>query len=436
MHQQRVHYLVPILFVALLAPVVTTVLSAATRVETTCQVPLDYSSIQSAVNESTCKVIQLSAGTFAGNVVVDRAVTVQGKGMGATVVSGPATGTVFKIESNGVVTLTHMAIINGRTGIDNSGRLLLKQSVVRDNDGKGKLSGGGIINGGTLTMTMSQVSDNRGGLGAGVYTGNWIGDSSLLIVDSMLNNNQNTYGGGGLYVSSGNAIVMRSILNGNTADTGGGIFVDWGFLTVLDSTISNNIAANAGGGIHSTGNCNLTNTTFSGNAAMMRYGGLSNSGYRGEPWGRMRLTNVTVTGNSAPEGGGIANSGLLTMTNSIVANSVAGVDCLNQDSFEDGGHNLVEDGSCITEASSLSGDPKLLSLGDYGGPTPTSALFLTSLAIDAGTDAACPATDQRGVERPVDGDNNGQAHCDIGAFEYDGPSPPAYYVHVPLIERR
>jgi len=34
-----------------------------------------------------------------------------------------------------------------------------------------------------------------------------------------------------------------------------------------------------------------------------------------------------------------------------------------------------------------------------------------SLAIDAAADAACPATDQRGIARPQG------PHCDIGAYE-------------------
>jgi len=41
-----------------------------------------------------------------------------------------------------------------------------------------------------------------------------------------------------------------------------------------------------------------------------------------------------------------------------------------------------------------------------------------SPAIDAGDDAQCPASDQRGVPRPLDGNGDGLAVCDIGSFEY------------------
>jgi hypothetical protein len=45
-------------------------------------------------------------------------------------------------------------------------------------------------------------------------------------------------------------------------------------------------------------------------------------------------------------------------------------------------------------------------------------LLQSSPAIDAGNDAACPGTDYACNARPVDGDGDGDAVCDMGAYEY------------------
>ncbi|RMF39901.1 MAG: hypothetical protein D6755_13910, partial [Anaerolineae bacterium] len=44
-----------------------------------------------------------------------------------------------------------------------------------------------------------------------------------------------------------------------------------------------------------------------------------------------------------------------------------------------------------------------------------------SPAIDAGTNAGCPATDQRGATRPADGNHDATSACDIGAYETEVP---------------
>ena len=194
---------------------------------------------------------------------------------------------------------------------------------------------------------------------------------------------------------------------------------------MTNSTISGNFAgANAGGIANYGQTLTMTNSTISGNTADSFGGGIANAFNA-----TLTMTNSTITWNTAREGGGIMNfEGPISLKNSINAENTAsssGPDCSGDHTSL--GYNLIGDGNgCEFQAATADQvgdganpiDPVLGPLLGNGGPTFTHALLPGSPAMDAGDDAACPPADQRRVARPVDGDGNGVATCDIGAFEF------------------
>jgi hypothetical protein len=90
---------------------------------------------------------------------------------------------------------------------------------------------------------------------------------------------------------------------------------------VTGSTFDHNIAFDFGGGIANVGTLTLTNSTLSGNTALSQVnalgGGIAN-------FGALQVANCTLSGNSALSGGGIeTDSGTLTLTNSTLSGNTA-----------------------------------------------------------------------------------------------------------------
>ena len=189
--------------------------------------------------------------------------------------------------------------------------------------------------------------------------------------------------------------MTNSILSSNSAEFGGG-GIEGSSVTVTNSTLVSN-SAQYGGGIYAEGSVTVTNSTLVSNSAQVRGGGIF-ANYS------LTVTNSTLASNS---GGGISVNpfyGSMTVSNSILwGNSGEQIDAgtLN--------YSDVQGGWAGT--GNINVDPLLAALGNYGGPTQTMALLPGSPAIDAGSNAAATATDQRGFQRIVNGT------IDIGAFE-------------------
>jgi hypothetical protein len=370
---KRLYYAGPAAILAVAFALFSAWAAAGAHTQTVCAVPGDHATIQAAVNDLACETVNLGAGTFYESVTISRTVTLQGHGADLTIVAGKNGDTIFYIHDSGAVTLTGMTMQSHQPGF-----------------------GSAIRNDGVALVTDCTLSGNSYYVGAGIY---------------------NDY--------RGTMIVSGSTLRDNSSygyppgpGMGGGIY-NAGAMTVTNSTLSGNTAASVdthpggGGGIYNT------------------YAWVSGDLI----YGTMTVINSTISGNSAGEGGGIYNDGagvgVVQVINSVIANSSGGADCSG--TITSLGHNIDGDVSCgLTAAGDLPGtDPLLGPLQDNGGPTLTHALLEGSPAIDAGGDTACPATDQRGVHRPQDGDWDGLARCDIGAFELAG----GYSVFLPLMER-
>ncbi|MHC4676186.1 MAG: choice-of-anchor Q domain-containing protein [Planctomycetota bacterium] len=301
--------------------------------------------------------------------------------------------------------------------------------------------GGGIYLFGGYTLNISScivTGNTSSGRGGGIAAPSL--NSTLNITNCTISTNTTTGSsgagnGGGIY-NAGTVTITNSSITGNTIgeSNGGGIYND-GTLTISDTTISGNqVTTNYGGGIYNYGDLTITGSTISGNSDGLGVGGILQQG-------TATIYNTTISGNTGigirniggpgsnstflystiayNTGTGYVHSGTATFTNTIVANN--GTDCTGTTggTFHDAGWNLDTDNTCsFADFTDLPGtDPLLGPLQDNGGPTLTHALLSGSPAIDAGDNVACPSTDQRGVTRPQDGDLNGSAICDIGAYE-------------------
>ena len=373
-------------------------------------------------------------------------------------------------------TLTDSAV-SGNTaehssGIYSFGEMTIINSTISDNKAS-STGGGGIVNyNGKLTLIDSQVNGNT----AAVVGGGIINEGEMTIKNSTVSDNDAHYSSGGIANSSlGTLNIIDSEVSGNTGYSHGGGISNRGVMTITNSTVSDNWttsvqesqdSARAGGGIYNSGDTNIMNSTISGNQTPLSGGGIRN-------YGGINLINSTISGNQADvSGGGIYNhaSGTLEARNATIVGNTANADgigvssngggiknaggtvnmfntilALNIHAIESGGFLTAVDDDCngtlnqlsysllttttgctFTNDNSITGqNPKLESLADNGGPTQTHALKADSLAIDAGHPNGCKdtqandlTTDQRGEGRPFDGDLDGAAVCDMGAYEF------------------
>ena len=261
-------------------------------------------------------------------------------------------------------------------GIHAHGNVLVSFSAVFSNSATENGYGGGVLAGGRVTLYRSQVYNNYGYVGGGVVGRNGV-------------------------------TATYSLIHGNRANSlGGGIYVEGGDLTVNKSTISNNVVNDvvaragpfsAGGGLAVGGPPGgrrlIIDSTISGNAAWFH-----SAAYIG---GDVDIYNSTIAFNVEFEGidpdfptmpcenRGALTANVLHLESTIVAKNTctigpASYDIAGSASAIIGADNLIGRSRIPVPPDTISADPRLAPLAEYGGPTRTHLLLSDSPAINRG----------------------------------------------------
>ncbi len=274
-------------------------------------------------------------------------------------------------------------------------------------------------------ITGGSATVNQERLGGGVYVGDGAGVVTLSYL-RMHGNRANI--GGALHNSGMDTTVFASEFRDNELlaffppSNFGSAILNYARLTIIASSVHGNYNSDGLGGaaIGTRGTDSrlaLVDSTVAANDGTGIHGYLAQV---------IDLRNTTVAGNA---GFGLRQDsiGLVRLRNSVIARNL--LDCtFDPDTTTDlAGYNLDSDASCALGAASgnQSGiaEPGLVPLRLRGGPTPVVAPLTTSALIDRGhpviSDIGCTAEDQNLVDRPLDGNGDGIARCDIGAVESD-----------------
>lgn len=391
----------------------------------TLRVPADFSSVQSAIDAAIPgSHVRVSPGTYRENIdFLGKALTVESE-------AGPETTILDGGGRKPVVTFSHLegrtSVLSGFTirngwsdggpvsrldgggiSIDDSSPIILN-NIVKDNRGQ---SGGGIhVDFGSPLIEGNTIAGNQGGGGvgtAGIFIG---GAAKAEVVDNVIENNAAYYYGGGIGLwAAGTPRIERNVIRGNSAQQGGGIYMaNYSDAEIVDNLIYGN-RADAGGGVY----------------------WLVRRGYRGP-----RLVSNTIAANDAAEGSAVAADGFDTeavlVDNLLVAKQgqVAfwcgewdpGTPILSHNDVYSQGA-APYDATCAVMTginSNISVDPAF-ACAETGDFRPLRG----SQVIDVGFERIpdLPGQDFLGASRILDGDGDGFAIIDLGAYELDPQAP-------------
>lgn len=318
------------------------------------------------------------------------------------------------IRSTGPVSLTsvevHHCIVDGVMGSTGAGiysetSVSLQDSSVYSARAYGDFSyGGAVYAEGKISADLSRLMNSSAANGAAAW------GNRVVLSRSVVRDNSTEQAISGPIVNGHTVAIASSTMSNNRSGSrrGGGLISALGGLDIVGSTISGNHSAYDGSytppdgmefstaAIAST-STRISNSTIVGNTVTsMRDGHACDASTVGAS--NMHLESSIIAHTSCD---GVPASDVLAPGSSTREIT--------------GANNLVirVHPSTVVPADTLSADPRLQPLADNGGFTPTHAPDVGSPVLDKGNNAASLSWDQRG--RGFSRVKNGRA--DIGAYE-------------------